>query len=331
MQHIGLPWYNVMGNHDMNYDVKEDSLSDENFELHFGPANYAFNYGKAHFIVLDDILYPHPVTGQGYWGGLREDQWTFVESDLQHVPVDHLIVISMHIPLQNEGDRETFRNPDRQRFYNLLKSYPNVLFLSAHTHIQAQHFFGKEQGVDRIIPIHEYNVGTACGDWYSGILNERGIPVSTMRDGTPVGYALLRIDGNRYIIDYKTLSKSQDYRIALYNPKMVPSMRSTSAAIYANFFMGSIQDTVEYRIDNGAWTKMNKVNEFDPAYYRYVQDWDYVEQLPAGHRPSNPVPCDHLWKGRIQTNLAIGTHRIEVRVKDRFGRTFTAESGYRIE
>ena len=76
---------------------------------------------------------------------------------------------------------------------------------------------------------------------------------------------------------------------------------------------------------------MNKVNEFDPAYYRYVQDWDYVEQLPAGHRPSNPVPCDHLWKGRIQTNLAVGTHRIEVRVKDRFGRTFTAESGYRIE
>jgi hypothetical protein len=34
---MGLPWYNVMGNHDMNYDAKEDSLSDESFEQTFGP------------------------------------------------------------------------------------------------------------------------------------------------------------------------------------------------------------------------------------------------------------------------------------------------------
>ena len=55
MQEIGLPWYNVMGNHDMNYDAKEDFLSDETFEANFGPANYSFNYGNVHFIVLDDI------------------------------------------------------------------------------------------------------------------------------------------------------------------------------------------------------------------------------------------------------------------------------------
>src|SRR5690606_6744818 len=42
---IGIPWYNLMGNHDMNYDVDADSLADETFEANFGPANYAFNYG----------------------------------------------------------------------------------------------------------------------------------------------------------------------------------------------------------------------------------------------------------------------------------------------
>jgi hypothetical protein len=76
----GIPWYNVMGNHDMNYDATEDRLSDESFEAHFGPNNYAFNYGKTHFIVLDDILYPHPLTGKGYWGALRDDQPAFERS-----------------------------------------------------------------------------------------------------------------------------------------------------------------------------------------------------------------------------------------------------------
>ncbi|MDR2496707.1 MAG: calcineurin-like phosphoesterase family protein [Tannerellaceae bacterium] len=328
---IGLPWYHVMGNHDMNYDVEVDSLSDENFELHFGPPNYAFNHGKAHFIVLDDILYPHPLSGKGYWGGLRDDQLQFVENDLKYVPNDRLIVISMHIPLTDIESWDAFRAADRQQLCRILRDYPNVLFLSAHTHFQAQRFLGKEQGVDRIRPIHEYNVGTTCGDWYSGIHNEKGIPVSTMRDGTPAGFAILRINGNQYIIDYKVFDKPQYYQIAVYNPKVVPAKRSTTAGIYANVFMGNIYSVVEYRIDEGAWIKMNKTVAFDPAYYRYVQDWDYADKLPSGRRPSNPIPCDHLWRGAVQTNLPVGVHYIEVRATDMFGRTFTEKSEYRIE
>ena len=331
IKQTGIPWYNVMGNHDMNYDAVEDRLSDESFEAGFGPNNYAFNYGKAHFIVLDDMLYPHPLTGKGYWGGLRDDQLAFVMNDLSFVPRDRLIVISMHIPLIDSEGEEAFRDADRQALYGLLKDYPNVLFLSAHTHIQMQHIIGKKQGVDREKPIHEYNVGTTCGDWFSGVLNENGIPVSTMRDGTPAGYAFLRIDGNRYVLDYKVFGKPDDYQIALYHPKTVPFRRSTSASIYANFFMGSPEDTVEYRIDGGVWMKMQQTAEFDPAYYRYVQDWDYLERLAPGRRPSNPVICSHLWKSRITTNLPAGEHRIEVRAKDRFDRMHVAESVYRIE
>lgn len=33
---IGAPWYNVVGNHDSNYDAKSDSLSTETFVAHFG-------------------------------------------------------------------------------------------------------------------------------------------------------------------------------------------------------------------------------------------------------------------------------------------------------
>jgi hypothetical protein len=330
IKQIGIPWHNVMGNHDMNYDAQEDRFSDETFEAHFGPNNYSFNYGKAHFIVLDDVLYPHPLTSNGYWGGLRDDQLAFVKNDLSYVPHNRLIVVSMHIPLIDSEGEEAFRDADRQALYQIVKDYPHLLFLSAHTHFQEQHIIGKKQGLDRENPIYEYNVGAACGDWYSGVLNDKGIPVSMMRDGTPAGYAFLRIEGNQYTLDYKTLGKPYDYQIALYHPKAVPFRQATSASIYANFFMGSPADTLEYRIDDGRWMKMQRVEEFDPAYYRYVQDWDYSEDLPPGRRPSNPVVCKHLWKSKIPTSLPVGKHRIEVRAKNRFNRTYTSESSYKI-
>jgi len=102
MRRLQLPWYNVMGNHDMNYDAPSDALSDETFERNFGSANYAFNYGNAHFIILDNILYPDPRDGKSYWGGYREDQLLFLANDLKYVPKDKLIVLSQHIHMKDE-------------------------------------------------------------------------------------------------------------------------------------------------------------------------------------------------------------------------------------
>src|SRR5690606_746109 len=101
IKQIGHPWYNVMGNHDMNYDAKIDEHPDETYEKPFGPNNFSFNYGKVHFIILDNILYPDPRDGKGYWAGFRSDQLKFVENNLKHVPKDHLIVLAFHIPLED--------------------------------------------------------------------------------------------------------------------------------------------------------------------------------------------------------------------------------------
>jgi hypothetical protein len=108
-------------------------------------------------------------------------------------------------------------------------------------------------------------------------------------------------------------------------------VRSSGAAVYANFFMGSATDTVEYRIGDGPWSMMQRVSEWDPAYARAVQDWDYWEDLPAGRRPSNPVICSHLWKGRLTSNLPAGEYRIEVRAKDRFQRIHSAAGFYKVK
>ncbi len=263
---------------------------------------------------------------------MREDQLAFVKNDLEKVSPDRLIVISMHIPLLDKGDREAFRESDRRQLYGLLDKYPDVLVFSAHTHIQSHNFIGKEEGLNRERAIHEYNVGTTCGDWYSGVLNEKGVPVSTMRDGTPKGYAFLNIKGNQYTLDYKVAGRPADYQISVYNPKVVPYKgRWVTSGIYANFFMGSENDVVECRVDNGNWGKMTKIVDYDPAYYRYMQDWDYIEMVRPVRRPSNPEQCRHLWRTSIPTNLPAGEHQIEVRATDMCGRVFTAKSTYLIQ
>lgn len=329
MQQTSWPWYNVLGNHDMNYDAKTDAHSDESFERTFGPSAYAFNYGEAHFIVLEDILYPDPRDGQGYWGGFREDQLDFVENNLKHVDKDRLVVLSFHIPLWHENEN-SFRDSDRKRLFDLLKDYPNRLAISAHTHLQRHNFYTAEDGWEGASRFHEYNAGTTSGDWYSGQLNEEGIPISTMRDGTPKGYALLRVEGNQYKIDYQVIGKPLDHQIKIFNPKVVANNRGSSSGIFANFYMGDKEDLVEYKIDNGEWKPMNWTAAPDPSFLADVMEWDFMEKLSPGRRPSNPVNSTHLWRGSIPTNLPIGKHTITVRAKDMFGRTFTETSEYTI-
>lgn len=329
IKQLGTLWYNVMGNHDMNYEATADSLSDETFEKHFGPANYSFNYGDAHFLILDDILYPHPLTGKGYWAGFREAQFEFIKNDLALTDKSKLIVLAFHIPLK-EGEN-TYRAADRERLFELLKDFPNVLALSAHTHFQKHTFFGEADGWKGKTPFHEYNVGTTSGDWYSGELNEAGVPISTMRDGTPKGYAFLNVSGNRYTLDYKVAGSPSGRQIDLFHPRVVARNQRTSAAIYANFFMGSDHDVVECRVDGGDWKPMKRMNMFDPGYLSLVNRWDVTDTLMPGRRPSNPVTSSHVWTMGIPTQLAAGEHSIEVRATDMFGRIFRAESRYRVQ
>ena len=327
---IGVPWYNVLGNHDLNFDVEEDHLSDETFEDHFGPANYAFNYGKVHFIILDDILYPDPRDQKGYWGGFRPDQLEFIENDLKYVPKDHLIVLAFHIPL-TEPNGDNFRDGDRKKLFELLKDFPNTLSLSAHTHIQKQEFMGEEYDWLQNKPHHHYNVGTTSGDWYSGRLDDQGVPYATMRDGTPKGYAVIDFDKNSYQIRYKVAGKPEDYQMEIFAPKVVANNRNTKAGIYVNFFIGEENDEVLYRIDQGEWKPMKFIEDYDPSYVKEIMEWDLSNELFPGRRSSNPIKSTHLWRGNIPVNLGVGDHLIEVKATDMFGNTFIQTHSYRLE
>ncbi|MCW9708680.1 calcineurin-like phosphoesterase family protein [Fodinibius salsisoli] len=328
---VGIPWFNVYGNHDMNFDAQSDELADETFEATFGPATYSFNHGKAHFIILDDVIYPRTDGVSGYIGGLTDRQLDFIENDLKHVPKDHLVVLAFHIPIP-EGDNGSYRLSDRRDLFDLLKEYPNTLSLSAHTHIQQFNFFDVEEDWDQLTPHIHYNVGTTSGDWWSGVPDDRDIPPTLMRDGTPNGYAMLNVDGNSFTIDYKAADYSEDYKMSIWGPKVVPQDSWHGAQLYVNYFLGNQLTEVEYRVKeyDDAWRTMYRAETEDPYVAELRQKWDGATSLPDGKRPSNPIESSHLWKGGVPNNLPLGEQVIEVRVTDMFGRTFTNEFQYRV-
>ncbi|MFD1258060.1 metallophosphoesterase N-terminal domain-containing protein [Mucilaginibacter terrae] len=52
---IGIPFFQGLGNHDMDYRQGDDSTSDKTFKKFYGPTYYSFNRGRAHYVMLDDV------------------------------------------------------------------------------------------------------------------------------------------------------------------------------------------------------------------------------------------------------------------------------------
>ena len=106
---IGIPWYNVPGNHDLNLMAELHEDGRETFKRIFGPPYHSFDYGNAHFVVLDDVHYlgsrlgrdkERPRTAGKYEGRIEGRQLAWLANDLRHVPKERLVVLGMHIPLR---------------------------------------------------------------------------------------------------------------------------------------------------------------------------------------------------------------------------------------
>lgn len=94
---IGVPIFQVIGNHDHDKAITVDADADASFEAAFGPTYYSYNIGDCHFVVLDDVLY----TGSSsYTADTTDEQMAWLEQDLKYVPKDKLIIIGRISPLR---------------------------------------------------------------------------------------------------------------------------------------------------------------------------------------------------------------------------------------
>jgi hypothetical protein len=324
---IGIPWYNVIGNHDINYDADVRKLANETYERVYGPSWYAFDYGPVHFLVLDDIeWYIDSGDGKGkYRGGFGPEQLEFIRTDLAQVPERQLVVLMMHIPLDEVHDRHGL--------FRLIERRPFCMSISAHEHFHEHRFLTRANGWQGPEPHHHVVNVTVCGSWWSGAPDERGIPHTLMKDGAPNGYSIISFDGEKYALEFRAAGRSADYQMLIQAPDVVRSSEAGATDIYVNVFNGSEWSTVELRIGEGEWAPLQHTREVDPNYRAlYDLETDILSVRPGAWRElPKPGESPHLWKGRLPAEVPVGTHRLQVRTTDMFGKTFEASRVIRME
>jgi hypothetical protein len=325
---LGVPWMYAPGNHDVDAGASGDEASLEAFHRAIGPDTAARETALANVVVLDDVIHL-PGQKPSYIGGFREDQFAFLERWLPTLPKDKLLVLAMHIPLFEEPGKDSFRDADRERLFALLAPFPHLLVLSAHSHAQRNVFHGGEAGWHGAAPLHEFNLGAACGSYWSGAKDAEGIPDATMSDGTPNGYAVLTLKrGGDYALAWHAARDPADTQIGLHAPKVLRRGAYPAWGVFANVYMGDDDTRVEFRVDGGDWMPMKKVLQPDPNLMAENRRDDEATALRGYDRSPEAEASPHLWRAALPTKLAAGEHRIDVRAFDRWRGEVGASTTY---
>ena len=139
--------------------------------------------------MLDNVHYfghnPGMPDSGRYCGRIGEQQLQFVRNVLANVPLEQLVVVSLHIPLRN------YQNPssaadntiDHRALLELLSSRPHTVSFSGHMHLTEHHYFGADDGFHGAKPHHHHVLTAACGGWWGGPKDSRGIPSADSQDG----------------------------------------------------------------------------------------------------------------------------------------------------
>ncbi len=301
----GVPFFQVIGNHDMDYSARTDDASQQSFEAQFGPSYYSFNKGKVHYVILDDVFFIG--AGHRYIGYLTETQLRWLEKDLSYIPHGSTVVVALHIP-SNTGDKRRNKRKEeemggvltnRKALYELLKPY-KVQIVSGHTH------WNEVWEKDNIT---EHNLGTVCGAWWSG-------PVCG--DGTPNGFGVFDVDGDQVSWYYKSTGYEQAHQLRLYLPG---ADKERPQAVIANIWNHDKRWTVEWFEDGVAKGKMEQYTGYDPSAVELYEG----ETLPQQRKWIEPILTDHLFSAIP----AAGVHEVKVKATDRFGHTY--EAGIRLQ
>ncbi len=328
---LGVPWMYLPGNHDIDMDASGDADSLQSFHRAFGADTHVRETALATFIALDDVI-AMPGQKPAYIGGFREDQFDFLEAYLPTLRKDRLLVLAMHVPLFEKEGKDSFRDADRTRLFELLQDFPHLLVLSAHSHTQQHVFHDASSGWNGTQPLHEYNVGATCGAFWSGVKDSAGIPAATMADGTPNGYAVLTVQaGGNYALAWHSARDTAGTKIGLHAPKVLRRGAYPAWGVYANIYMGMDDSRVDYRIDGGDWAPMRKVLQPDPALLAENLRDDAAVSLRGYDRSPEATPSPHLWRGALPTTVAVGEHQIEVRTFDRWRGELRATTTYQLE
>lgn len=341
---LGIPWYNVPGNHEMNYAAASDAFALETFKRYYGPGYYSFDVGDVHFVVLDNIEFEGAKAGGrnlrrggGYKGRITEQQLTWLTNDLSFVPDDRLVFLAMHSPLLNAADPESTSSntSNRRDLFRILRGREHLYSVAGHTHTNEHHYFDADDGFAGPGEFHHHVLSAVSGSWWSGPMDEAGMPVSLQRDGSPRGYHVLSVDGVDLTVRYKAAGKPADYQMRImydvlhhgleadgrrdYRPgELLDGLMSVdqvpAADLLVNLFDGGPKSVVEARIGDRPPLRLERILAADP----------YVAEVFARNRDTKKswveaITSSHLFRADLPDDLGPGIYTVTVRAVDDFG------------
>lgn len=184
MATTGITTYNVIGNHDQGHAKgMTDETACQAYESYMGPANYSFNLGGLHFLMLDNMLTDPKEYSDSCATGLTDEIWQFVQSDLAFVSRDTPLMVCAHSPMCrmiSGKDRSGNHLTDMRA---LFAQYAKAYVWAGHTHSTFNY-------VDKNNPkIESHTLSRVTGAlWTNEYLGE---------NGTPRGYVVFDYDKSK--------------------------------------------------------------------------------------------------------------------------------------
>ncbi len=316
MGSLDRPWWPIAGNHELNLASPEDSTSLETYQRLFGPPNYSWNSGRVHFVALDDVVYEgiDPDTGRArYRGAFTGPQIRWLEADLAVVPGDWLVVLCVHIPLRTEVDAHdpTLNVLDATAILEILHARKHRLILAGHLHQNEQLYLGVDRRLDPQAGVHQITLPAACGGWWSGHLDSRGIPQATQRDGSPNGSVLLSFEGPRYRSRFLPASEPNSPPLH-WTEVEGPGPEERRAIV--NYHAGGPRSRIAVDWGDGVLRELQRQPGVDPR----------VRSIYAQQRDSIPewieaLPTTHLWTGILPSSARKEQVVPEFEITDEYG------------
>lgn len=297
---LNIPVFHVIGNHDHDRTVLgNDDGASHYFEANFGPTYYSYNIGEVHFVVLDDVDY---AAGDNYAARITQNQLDWLEKDLAHVSKDKLIMLGVHIPILRRFNNSGVEN--RQALYDILEGY-NVRIMSGHRHNNSTATINSK--------IEENNLGAVMGAFWNDPCN----------DGSPRGYAVYEINGNK--IEnwyYKGTKTDKDYQLKLYGlgESTLPYRQDGVIINVFNWHTSWTLNVYENEILKKTFgTSENLKNPFELDWLAY--NLYFGDNLPV-HRPSAEPEFnnDHMFYYKPTATTGI---TVKVEAQDPYGNTYT--------
>ena len=212
-----LTFLHCIGNHDYDADyVLDNGLTPDSYNAsktfvdNFGPTDYSLNIGRAHIVVMNNMI----VKGTGttrygevncveYDRGFTDQQLAWLKEDLALVndPSEKVVILCVHVPVMN------YTSKNYSAVKQLLAKFNEAHIISGHTH-----------GINNLkldktcaggSSIYEHNLQMMGGTWWKSNLSV---------DGSPAGFALMKFNGRRLIETVnEATGADRDYQIRVYS------------------------------------------------------------------------------------------------------------------